>query len=419
MSDVIEPRTNPETDRFSRWTAVAPALHSRNFRIFWLVQIVSTTGTALQVIAEGYLIYQLTDSTFWLGAVGFMALLPVVPISLLGGILIDRVPRRKLIIATQAGLLLQAGAFSLLALTNTIQLWHVIVLYFVFGALLAIDHPARRAFLVDIVPLEDLANAVALNATLFNIASLVGFALGGVLIATIGVGGTMLVNTATYLFPIVGLSLVRVADVGQDREQQTFGVALTEGFMTLWRQPVLLGVIGLMAVVGGLAYPVIGLMPAYAEEVMCVDAIGLGILLASSAFGSVLGTFGAAKLGGRQRGRNLVLAALALPLLISAVALAPNIVIACLALVAVGFALLLLQSLAITLVQIHTPDRVRGRVMTIYSMLHAGSDSGGNLLIGTLAVPLGLPLALTLGAGAALLFAVGLRVALPGVQHME
>lgn len=399
--------------------AIAPALQSRNFRIFWLAQIISTIGTSLQVIGEGYLIYDITDSTFWLGAVGFISLLPVVPISLAGGVLIDRVPRRKLIMITQFGLFVQALVFALLVISGQIQLWHVLVLYFLFGALLAIDHPARRAFLVDLVERNDLANAVALNATIFNIANLIGFALGGLLIATMGVGSTMLMNSFTYLAPIAALALIRVADVGQDKEKRSFGIALSEGFVTLWKQPTILGVIALMAVAGGLAYPVFGLMPAYAEEVMQVGSVGLGILLAAGAFGSVLGTFGSARLGIGHRGRNLVLAAIALSLLVVAFAQAPSMWAACAILIALGFVLLVLQSLAITLVQLNTPDRVRGRVMSIYSMLHAGSDTGGNLVIGAAAVPIGLVSALTLGGAVALLFSIGLNIILPRVRRLN
>jgi MFS family permease len=416
---VLTPENSTSGTQVSRWEAIAPALRSRNFRLFWLAQIISTVGTALQVIGEGYLIYDITESTFWLGAVGFIALLPVVPISLAGGVLIDRVPRRKLIMVTQFGLFLQAAIFGLLAMSGRIQLWHVLLLYFVFGALLAIDHPARRAFLVDIVDREDLANAVALNATIYNISSLIGFAIGGLLIAAIGVGSTMLVNSLTYLVPVFALAFVRVADVAQDKEQRAFGVALSEGFVTLWKQPAILGVIALMAVVGGLAYPVFGLMPAYAEEVMQVGAVGLGILLAAGALGSVLGTVGSVRLGSGRRGRNLVLSALALSLLVIFFAHAPNMWVACLILIALGFVLLILQSLAITLVQLNTPDRVRGRVMSIYSMLHAGADTGGNLVIGALAVPLGLTMALTLGGIVALLFGVTLNFALPKVRRLN
>lgn len=416
---MLTPDNSPAGKQTSRWEALAPALQSRNFRLFWLAQIISTIGTSLQVIGEGYLVYDLTGSTFWLGAVGFISLIPVVPISLAGGVLIDRVPRRKLIMFTQFGLFLQALVFAFLALSGRIQLWHVLVLYFIFGALLAVDHPARRAFLVDIVERKDLANAVALNATIFNISSIIGFALGGVLIAAIGVGSTMLVNSFTYLVPIAALAAMRVADVVQDQEKRPFGIALSEGFVTLWKQPAILGVIALMAVVGGLAYPVFGLMPAYAEEVMKVGSVGLGILLAAGAFGSVLGTFGSARLGSRHRGRNLVLSAVALSLLVIIFAQAPNMWVACLILVALGFMLLVLQSLAITLVQLNTPDRVRGRVMSIYSMLHAGADTGGNFVIGAVAVPLGLTTALTLGGIVALLFGLILNLALPKIRRLN
>ncbi len=421
MSDLNShpPEQVPPDEHAKGWKALAPALRSRNFRLFWFAQIISTIGTSLQVISEGYLIYDITDSTFWLGAVGFISLLPVLPISLAGGVLIDRVPRRKLIMVTQFGLFLQAFAFALLAITGRIQLWHVLILYFIFGALMAIDHPARRAFLVDIVERDDLANAVALNATVFNVSSLIGFALGGVLIATIGVGGTMLINAFTYLVPIIALAAMHVTDVVQDTEKTTFSVALSEGFITLLKQPAILGVIAIMAVVGGLAYPVFGLMPAYAEEVMGVGAVGLGILLAAGAFGSILGTIGATWLGSGHRGRNLAISAFALSIFVILFANAPNMWVACLILVFLGFMLLVLQSLAITVVQLHTPDRVRGRVMSIYSILHAGADSGGNLVIGALAVPLGLVTALSLGGIAALIFTFGLNLIYPKIRRLN
>ncbi|MDX1415448.1 MAG: MFS transporter [Candidatus Promineifilaceae bacterium] len=407
------------TSGSGRWNAFAPALRSRNFRLFWFAQIISTIGTSLQVISEGYLIYDITDSTFWLGAVGFISLLPVLPISLAGGILIDRLPRRKLIMITQFGLFVQAMLFAILALTGRVALWNVILLYFVFGALMAIDHPARRAFLVDIVNREDLANAVALNATVFNVSSLIGFAAGGVLIATIGVGGTMFINALTYLAPILALAAMRIVDVIQDTKETKFSAAISEGFTTLLKQPVILSVIAIMAVVGGLAYPVFGLMPAYAEEIMQVDAVGLGLLLAAGAFGSVLGTFGATRLGGEHRGRHLILSGLALSILVILFAHAPNMWAACFILIFLGFMLLVVQSLAITVVQLHTPDRVRGRVMSIYSILHAGADSGGNLVIGALAVPIGLVAALTAAGAAAFSFAFGLNLIYPKIRRLE
>jgi MFS family permease len=400
---------------------LAPALRSRNFRLFWLGQTVSTVGTSLQVVAEGWLIYDLTQSTFWLGLVGFLSLVPVVPISLLGGLIIDRVPRRKLILATQCGLLLQAAIFGLLGLTADIRLWHIIVLYFFFGALLAIDHPARRAFLVDLVSQDDLANAVALNASIFNIASLMGYALAGVLIVTIGVGGAMLLNAATYLLPILALILIQLPDVGRDTRPLVLGAALSEGITTLWRQPPILGTIALMAVVGGLAWPVYGLMPAFAQEVVNTGSIGLGFLLAVGALGSVIGTVVVAQLGRQRRGRTMTWVSFLLPLLVIGFAFAQNIWLAALFLILLGIALLIFQSLAITIVQIHTlsVERVRGRVMSLYSMLHAGSDMAGNMVVGFAAVYLGLPLALSLGSVVALLVVVGVWLLIPTIFYLD
>lgn len=408
--------------------SLVPALRARNFRLFWFGQLVSVVGTSVQVVAEGWLIYDITGSTFWLGMVGFLALLPVIPISLAGGVLIDRVPRRKLILATQVGLMLQAGIFGLLAFRGDIRLWHVIVLYFAFGSLLAVDHPARRAFLVDLVDEKDLANAVALNATVFNMSSLIGYALAGILIASVGAGVTMLFNSLTYLAPITALLLIRVADVAADAADSTsageaerirFAEAIWGGLLAVLRQPQVLAVMSLMAIVGGLAFPVFGMMPAFAEDVVQAGSVGLGILLAAGALGSILGTVAVARLERFGRGRALTLASIILPLSVLAFGFTKDLWLACLLLIVVGLSLLVLQSMAITLVQVQTDNRVRGRVMTIYSQLHAGSDTMSNVLVGSLAVYIGLPAALGLGAAVSFVYAIGLRLAMPVVSRME
>ena len=141
------------------WTTLAPALRSRNFRLFWVAQSISTTGTFLQIVAESWLLYELTGSTLMLGLLGVVGLLPVVPVAFLGGVLADRMPRRRLVMATQFGLLAQATVLGLLVASGRIEVWHIIVLDFVMGALFAIDQPARQAFLPELVTEEDLPNA--------------------------------------------------------------------------------------------------------------------------------------------------------------------------------------------------------------------------------------------------------------------
>jgi MFS family permease len=382
--------------------SLAPALRSPNFRLFWLAQLISTIGTSLQVVVEGWLVYQVTDSTLWLGLAGFIGLLPVVPLALLGGILIDRVPRRKLILFTQSGLLLQTALFAFVIRTGDIRLWQIIALYFLFGALLAIDHPARRAFLVDLVSPDDLANAVALNASLFNVSNLIGFAASGFLLATIG-----------------ALAAIRVPDTGHDPRRPPLSEALTAGIVALGRQPAVLMVIGLMAAVGGLAWPIFGMMPAFARDVLGTNTIGLGLLLAAGALGSVIGTAVVARVGGQRRGRSLLLACVLLPLLVIGVAMSRNLLLAGLLMVMVGLALIIVQSLAVTLVHLGITDQVRGRVMSLYSMVHAGADTGANVMVGGLALSLGLPLALCVGSALALFVTGTLWVTMPALRRLE
>jgi hypothetical protein len=170
------------------------------------------------------------------------------------------------------------------------------------GALYAIDQPARQAFLVEIVSKADLANAVALNSAIFQLSRVIGQAASGALVATIGAGGAMLLNAATYLAPIASLTRIRVGNVGRNVERTPLGVALSQGITTLWKRSALLGTISLMATAGGLPLAISLMMPAFAEQVLDTDAIGLGLLLASSAVGSVFSTLLAARLGAAGEG---------------------------------------------------------------------------------------------------------------------
>ena len=187
----------------------------------------------------------------------------------------------------------------------------------------------------------------------------------------------------------------------------------------LTAQPTVLATIGLMAVVGGLAWPVFGMMPAFASEVLHVGSVGLGVLLAAGALGSIVGTVVIARFGRHRRGRAFAVASVLLPLTVMAFAQATTMAQACLLLVGVGVLLLVVQSLAITLVQIATPNRIRGRVMSVYSMTHAGADTVSNAAIGSLAQRLGLPVALTVGGTVALAFAIAVAFFVPAVRRLD
>ena len=401
------------------WMALAPALRSRNFRLFWVGQSVSTIGTFLQVVAGSWLLYELTGSTLWLGVLGVVGLLPVVPISFLGGVLVDRVPRRRLIMITQIGLLAQAAVFGLLVVTGRISVWHIIILDFVMGALFAIDMPARQAFLVELVSEDDLANAIALNSAVFQISRVLGSAAAGVLIATIGVGSTMLLNAASYLAPIVALAMIQVKDVRHDTARASLGVALSEGATTLYKRPALLGTISLMVTVGGLPLAILFMMPAFAEDIVRTDALGLGLLLAAAALGAVLSTYFVARLRAGRRGHALMVSSLVLPLLMMGFAVSRWMPVACLILLFMGLVQSVLHAMSTTLVQLNVPDRVRGRVMSLYGMLIIGAPKLTGVLIGGLAVKLGLPLTIGLFSVIGLCYALGLHFLMPSVRHLD
>jgi MFS family permease len=401
------------------WTLVAPSLRSRNFRLFWIGQVVSTMGTYLQIVAEGWLIYDMTSSTFLLGVLGFIGLLPVLPISFLGGLIIDRVPRRKLLMVTQTGLLLQATIFGLLVVTGYIQVWHIIFLDFLLGAFSAIDLPARQTFLMELVGKDDLASAIALSSVVGHVARVLGYAASGVLIATVGAGGAMLLNAATYLAPIVALSQIRVQDIVPQAVRAPLGAALSKGLQVFWKSPALLGTLGLMAVVGGLGSAIYGMMPAFAEDVLKASSIGLGLLLTSAGLGSVLGTAVVARVGKDRRGRTLMVASFVLPLLSIAFAFSRFMLVACFLLLVHGVVLLVLHAMANTLVQVNVPDQVRGRVMSIYFLLNAGGPKVGQTVIGGLAEFLGLPVVIALSGVFSILSALGVYFGLPSVRRLD
>jgi MFS family permease len=396
----------------------APALRSRNFRLLWVGQIVSTMGTFLQVVAENWLLYNITGSTFLLGVVGFIGLLPVVPISFLGGVVIDRVPRRKLITFTQIGLLMQAAVFGLLASSGQIRVWHIVALDFVMGSLYAIDTPARQAFLTELVSKEDLANAVALNSAIFQLSRVVGQAIAGLLIAGIGAGGAMLLNAASYLAPVAALAMMRVQQVDRAPEQGPLVAAVSEGMATLLRRFALVGTVSLMMTAGALPHAVLFMMPAFAEDVLGTDAIGLGLLLSSSATGAVIGAL-MARLGTSRRGRTLTGSSFLLPLLVVGFAAARKLPLACLILLGIGLVQCVLQAMAATLVQINVPDRVRGRVMSLYMMLIVGAPKLGGVLLGGIAEPLGLPPATILCSVVVFVYVIGVYVFAPAVRQLD
>ena len=383
-------------------THLFSALHNREFRRYWAAQMLSQSGAWMQTTAQSWLVYRLTGSALALGATWFLPLLPVIPLTLLGGALADRMPRRRLIILTQSGLLLQALLLTMLTALGLIQVWHIMVLEFFLGALGALDVPARQSLLLEMVGPADLPNAVGLNATAFNAARVIGPALAGILIARVGEAGCFGINAASFSIVIVTLIFLRLPFPATLDRRGSLGGSVLAGVTYLRGQPDLLRMIGILSLCSLVFAPYV-VVPVFARDVLHVDATGLGLLMAAVGVGAVVGGLLAAGYQGTRRLAWLIGASLVFGLGQIAFALSSAFALSALLLAVGGAAFVVSQSLTNSLLQLHTPGELRGRVLSFYALLSIGSGRLGGLLIGAGASVWSAPLALAVGAALCLL----------------
>src|SRR5207248_4939744 len=279
------------------------ALRNPNYRLYWLGQLVSLTGTWMQRIAQSWLVLQLTHSPLALGTVTTVQFTPILLFSLFGGVLADRAPKRRLLVCTQTVMALQALAFAVLIASGQIRLFEVYILAAVLGVANALDNPTRQAFVVELVGKEDLPNAVALNSTLFNTSRIAGPAVGGVLIATIGLAGCFYLNALSFLAVIGGLLLMDPARFFAGRPSRRGNVArqIGEGLRYAVTTPDIALVVLLMGVLGTFGYNFTVVLPLLARDVLHSGAAGFGALTAAMGLGSLAAALGVAYHGRATR----------------------------------------------------------------------------------------------------------------------
>jgi MFS family permease len=380
-----------------RLPATLRALRYRNFQLFFGGQLISLIGTWMQNIAQAWLVYRLTGSSVLLGAVGFAGQIPVFLLSPAGGIVADRYRRHRIVIGTQAASMLLAFLLSALTLTGTVRIWHIFVLSALLGVVNAFDIPARQAFIVSMVEKPDLINAIALNSSMFNASRVVGPAIAGILVATIGEGWCFFANAVSYIAVIAGLAAMHV---GQE-EIVTRGsplARLIEGFCFVIRnQPVhalliLLGVVSLT----GMPYAV--LMPIFADRILHGGAQALGLLMGATGIGALAGALVlASRKDLKGLSRWVAFAAASFGVGLVAFALSRSLALSLAILVPVGFAMIIEMGASNTLIQSMVPDALRGRVMSVYSMMFTGMAPFGSLFAGGAAERFGAPLAVAAG----------------------
>ena len=366
------------------------SLRNRNYRLFASGQVVSLTGTWAQRIAQDWLVLELSDNSgVALGVVTALQFLPVLLLSLWGGVLADRYDKRRILIGVQVAMGGLALALGLLDVTGVVQLWHVYALSFALGVAAALDVPVRQSFIVELVGPADLPNAVSLNSATFNTARIVGPAVAGVLIATVGTGWVFLGNAVSYVAVVVGLLVMTATDLRTAAPVAKARGQVREGLAYVRSRPDLLVPIALVGVVGtfGLNFQIT--MALVAKEVFDTGAGAFGLLSSALAVGSLLGALASARRTGPPRTRTLLVAALAFGLLEVLVGLSPTFPVMMLLLVPTGYAVLTFTTTANTLVQLGSAEHVRGRVMALYVLVFLGGTPVGAPLIGAMSEHLG------------------------------
>ena len=385
------------------------SLRNRNFKLYVGGQLVSVIGTAMQQVAQSWLVYDLTGSGTALGVIMALQFLPMLLFGVWGGLLADRLDKRRLLIASQAGSGTLAIVLWALVATGAVELWMVYALAFLLGCVSAVDMPTRQSFVMEMVGREDTSNAVALNSATFNSGRLVGPAVAGVIIAALGVGLCFLVNGLSYLAPIVALRAMRPEElVPMPRAPRAPG-QVREGFRYTWRTPALRTPLLLVTVVGTFGFNFIVVLPLLADQSFGGGPRLYGALTSLMGLGALVGALGTARR--KQPTRTVLLGgAAAFGAAATLVALAPNAASASVLLVAVGVAMMVFLATANSTLQLASDPSMRGRVMALYGLVFLGSTPVGGPIIGWVAEHWGPRAGLALG-GLASLAAAGIATA--------
>lgn len=421
------------------------ALRHRNYRLWFYGQTVSLIGTWMQTMAQQVLIFRLTGSAAALGMVNFIALIPLVPLSLWSGSIADRYPKRTIVLIAQVVMMLQAFILAVLCWTNVVQVWHIYILSFVLGAVTAIELPARQAFTVDLVEgKNDLTNAIGLNSAMFNTARAVGPALAGMVVAATGEGNAFFLNALTFIAVIVSLVMMRNLPASHKPLEQGSGTLahMVAGLKFVISNQVLKVLVSLIAVSAFLSMPYNTLMPVFANRILAAsaqpvisffcdpevgllrcqapEALPLGFLLTTVGIGAVISALAVASLpDGAGKGRLMTAGNLAFPALLLVFALSRSFILSLAVMFFVGFSFVLQNALANTLLQIVSPDDLRGRVMSMYTMTFQGMMRLGGLQAGFVADWLGASQSVAIGAGLSLLYGFFVAVRYPAVRRLR
>ncbi|MBL0061758.1 MAG: MFS transporter [bacterium] len=382
------------------------AFRHRNYRLFWSGFALSIVGTWMQTLAQGWLVWRLTESAMWLGIIGAMSQLPSLLIGSIGGVLVDRTPKKFVLYITQTGLAICALTLAVLTYTETVNEWHILILATLSGFFMAVDAPARLAFVGDLVGKEDIGNAVALNSSTFNGARLVGPSIAGIIVPIFGEGVCFLLNALSYLSLIVTLSLMRNLPPPTGNPREPVLKQLRDAYNFIVHAPVQRVLIRnvIFLTIFGFSYTT--LLPMFADVVLGKGASGLGVLMSAGGIGALLGGLWQASMDKESKRGWVVMmgmAGLGLGLLIFS--LSKQFEISIIAMAMAGFSGISMLASTNTLLQQLTPDHLRGRVLGFYTSSFLGFGPFGAVMLGVLAHSFGPRVALAFAGGVCLIVA--------------
>jgi predicted MFS family arabinose efflux permease len=382
----------------------------RDFSLMWGGAFTSTVGTWMQQVAQSWLVLELTGSAFYLGLVGFLADLPILLFTLVGGVVADRIDRRKLLLGSQYTQMLTALVLTLLVVFDQIRIWHILVLVFIAGTGQSFGGPAYAALVPGLVKREDVPNAIALNSIQFNLARLVGPLLAAAVLAAAGVAWCFALNGLSFIAVIISLYLIRATFI-PEKTTDSVMTGLRNGFAYMKDQGPLwqLSVLGFVSTFCGI--PLMTLLPIFAKDIFGMDASGYARLMAASGAGAITGALLYAAYSRRQsHGRAVCVVQIIFSLLLCTFALSRNLILSYVVLFFAGGCLITLFATITSLVQLNVAERMRGRVMSIFMFAFRGGMPIGNLAFGYLASQLSPTAALV--TGSAVLGCTGLGVLL-------
>jgi len=368
----------------------------KDFRIYWIGMFVSFCGSWIQTIAQSWLVFELSKSAFLLGLVGFISNFPIFLLSIFSGVLVDRINKKYLLLATQAAFMVLAFALAILTQFNIITINLIIIISVLNGIVFTLDAPARQSIVVELVGKQNLMNGIALNSIAFHSARMIGPALAGILIAAVSTSGCFYINAISFLAFIVALLVIKPNHVPRDKNINFFE-DLKSGVNFIKQNRVFLILITITGTISLFGYSYMVLMPVFAKMILGQGAKGYGILMSATGIGSLLGGLFIASLKSpKTQPRVLIVSLFTFSFCLILFSLSKLLITSCVILVVIGFSSLCCLAIINTIVQTIVPDKFRGRIMSIYVITFAGTIPFGSLIAGAVSQSIGVDKAIFL-----------------------